>query len=70
MANMTIAQLNSQDILIDDAVDLRDRSSVRPDFRCIECDEPVRAHKAGGHVAAHFEHLNRNANCSLSHRAR
>lgn len=70
MATMTSANLNGQSISIDEAVDLRDNSPVRPDFRCRECDQPVRAHKSGGHAAAHFEHLERNANCTLSHVAR
>jgi 5-methylcytosine-specific restriction enzyme A len=39
-------------------------------FRCIQCDKPVRPHKEGGSASAHFEHLERNSLCSLSHRAR
>lgn len=38
------------------------------DYLCPECEKPVRPHRAGGHTAAHFEHLERNRNCSLSHR--
>lgn len=33
---------------------------------CIECGKPVRAHRNGPSVAAHFEHLERNPNCKLS----
>lgn len=40
--------------------------SMKPDFRCTECGKSVRPHKDGGHGAAHFEHLRRNAECSLS----
>ena len=40
------------------------------EFNCIECAERVRPHRGGGHMAAHFEHLQRNPNCSLSHRIR
>ncbi|MDR5858375.1 hypothetical protein FZZ93_00260 [Halomonas eurihalina] len=39
-------------------------------FSCIECGEPVRPHRGGGHASAHFEHLDRNPDCSLSHRMR
>jgi hypothetical protein len=35
--------------------------------RCVECKEPVRAHvEAANGMAAHFEHLARNPNCSRS----
>src|SRR5262245_52751846 len=35
--------------------------------RCVECDEAVRVHRAANNgMAAHVEHLRRNANCSLS----
>lgn len=45
----------------------RPRGFPRPhDFRCKECGEPVRPHKAGGHMKAHFEHLSRNPRCRLS----
>lgn len=54
VARITIAQ----------ALELRD-SGIR--FLCTECGKPVRAHRAGeDHTEAHFEHLERNANCSLS----
>jgi 5-methylcytosine-specific restriction protein A len=36
-------------------------------FKCTECDNPVRPHRSGGKVSAHFEHLKRNPECSLSH---
>lgn len=47
-------------------VTLRDMASR---FVCIECGKSVRPHKEGGNAAAHFEHLNRNADCPLSHKA-
>jgi hypothetical protein len=38
------------------------------DARCIECGERVRPHRKGRNgAAAHFEHLARNFDCSLSH---
>lgn len=36
-------------------------------FGCIECQEPVNPH---GGESAHFEHLSRNPDCSLSHKKR
>lgn len=35
--------------------------------RCIECGQPVRTHRSGGHTKAHFEHLKRNPTCSRSY---
>ena len=69
MATMTSSTLGDAIVSIERAIDLKD-SGQSPDFRCIECKEPVRPHRAGGHAAAHFEHLDRNPACSLSHRAR
>jgi hypothetical protein len=40
--------------------------TVETDARCIECHEPVRAHKASVNgMAAHFEHRDKNVRCSL-----
>lgn len=37
-------------------------------FLCPECELPVKPHLPGENgQAAHFEHLTRNAKCSLSH---
>ena len=40
------------------------------DYRCVECDQAVRAHREGpdGIPPAHFEHLARNRTCSRSHK--
>jgi hypothetical protein len=47
---------------IDEAVLTREQQG-----RCIECHEPLRAHKTGTTgQAAHFEHLKSNPRCSLS----
>ena len=71
MAKMTICTLNGRSIGISDAIDIKDSGVVvAPDFRCTECQKPVRPHKSGGHAAAHFEHLKRNPDCSQSHVAR
>lgn len=54
VARITVAQ----------ALELRD-SGIQ--FLCSECNQPVRPHKAGGDIMeAHFEHLARNHDCSLS----
>ena len=71
MVTMTSCTLDGNIMIIEEAIDLREHSSVRPDFRCIECENPVRAHKSSGYAAAHFEHLeSNNPDCSLSHVAR
>jgi hypothetical protein len=62
-------------ITIDLANALRDlASAMRLDvpggelgFRCKQCGEPVKPHKASAKQAAHFEHLQRNPACRLSH---
>ena len=69
MPTMTSCTLNGQEIDIDAAIDMRDAGN-HPDFRCNECRQPVRPQRAGGHTAAHFEHLERNSDCSQSHVAR
>jgi len=70
----TTCRLNKREVDVDDAVELRDEAkrSRQPtlNFRCLDCDEPVRPHRGGGHASAHFEHLDRNPACPLSHRAR
>ena len=71
MATMTTCTLDGRTIGIEDAISIKDgRSIAAPDFRCTECSQPVRPHRSGGHAAAHFEHLERNPDCSQSHVAR
>jgi len=55
---MTACLLNGRVIEVEAALDLRNSADVRPDFRCIECGQAVRAHKS-----RHFEHLKRNPDC-------
>lgn len=69
MPTMTSCTLDGQAIDIDTAIDMRDAGN-RPDFRCNECGQAVRPHRSGGHAPAHFEHLERNPDCSQSHVAR
>ncbi len=69
MPTMTSCILNGQAIDIDAAIDMKDAGN-HPDFRCDECRQPVRPHRSGGHSPAHFEHLERNPDCSQSHVAR
>ena len=62
--------LNGENITVGEALEMRGEDRrVDIDFRCGNCGERVRPHSAGGHMAAHFEHLDRNANCPLSHPA-
>ncbi len=74
MAKMTSCLFQGTSISIDDALSQRDaakqRGAAAPHFECDECKKPVRAHKSGGHAQAHFEHLERNEDCSQSHVAR
>jgi hypothetical protein len=70
MPTMTSCTLNGQAIDIDAAIDMKDLAGNHPDFRCNECNQPVRPHRSGGHASAHFEHLERNPDCSQSHVAR
>jgi hypothetical protein len=47
---------------VDDYLTLRETGG-----RCLECKEPIRAHKRSVNgMAAHFEHRRRNPKCSLS----
>jgi len=66
MATMTDCMLNGAVVDIGAAIDMKD-TGLNPDFRCNECNQAVRPHRSGGHVSAHFEHLERNPNCSQSH---
>lgn len=71
MAKMTTCLFNGKLISVDEALSRRDDARKRgvadPYFECDECNKPVRPHKSGGHAQAHFEHLERNRNCSQSH---
>jgi hypothetical protein len=71
MAKMTTCLFNGSLISVDEALSRRDdarkRGVAAPYFECYECNKPVRPHKSGGHAQAHFEHLERNGDCSLSH---
>ena len=55
MVTMTNCIVEGHSVGINIAVDLRDhavnRGVARPDFRCIECNQPVRAQKSGGFAA-------------------
>jgi len=70
MVRAKVCRVNGELVGIDDAI--RDRDNARelrqpdPDCRCDECGRPVRPHRASDYGDAHFEHLERNPNCSLS----
>lgn len=60
--------LNGKPVDVDEALRLRDDGAgVRIDFRCQECGDAVKPHRAGvSHGAAHFEHIQKNLKCQLS----
>ena len=56
-----------KEISIEDAIGRRSRSNKPLYFTCIECGQPVRAHRAGeNHSDAHFEHHERHPTCPHS----
>ncbi|PPK71663.1 HNH endonuclease [Methylobacter tundripaludum] len=57
---------NGSAIGIAEAIEIRDRGDS-PLFLCVHCGERVKAHSGGGHTSAHFEHVQRNPECPLSH---
>lgn len=63
MPKMTACLLNGRVIEVEAALDLRNATDKRPDFRCIGCGQAVRVHKSSDYAAAHFEHLKRNPDC-------
>lgn len=67
---MKQATYNDRLIDADEGVDIKDSIGGRPEFRCPECGSPARVHRSGGRNPAHFEHLERNEDCSLVHRPR
>jgi hypothetical protein len=68
MPKATTCILEGREIDIGEALRLRDEQggTTDLDFRCGECDKPVRPHRAGGAAAAHFEHLSKNPSCGRS----
>ena len=69
----TTCMLDGTIIDVQDAIDFRNNPNPKKvgfDFRCVECAQPVRPHKDGKNVSAHFEHHKRNTNCRLSDPAR
>lgn len=74
MPKATSCLLNKKSIEVEEALELRDEAKrlgqPRPDFRCVDCQKAVRPHRSGGGGSAHFEHLERNPACPLSHRIR
>ena len=71
MPRATTCILDGSEIGIVEALQLREeflagRLQNRPDYRCAHCGEIVRAHKAGGLMGAHFEHMSGNPSCPRS----
>lgn len=67
MPKATTCLFNGGEITIAKALRLREQAGTTLDFECIECNKPVKPHRAGGHTASHFEHYDRNYKCDLSH---
>ncbi len=70
MPRATSCNHNGRRIGVDEALRWRDQARTErgpdPDFRCVERNQPVRAHAAGGDNPAHIEHHERNEDCTLS----
>ena len=70
MPKATLCLLNNKQIGIEEALRLKEESKrtgrLQPNFNCVTCHKSVRPHRDGGKIAAHFEHLERNADCPLS----
>ena len=70
MISATSCKHQGVEIPVDEALRIRDVNNGVPrgTFTCIECDQDVRAHKAGedSNHPAHFEHFERNPTCSYS----
>lgn len=69
MATAVNCNYNGNLISVDEAMQIKSSTEGKTalSFKCTECDKPVRPHRSGGKVSAHFEHLKRNPECSLSH---
>ena len=72
MPKMTYARSGGKKVSIEFALKQRELAkkskSLMPKYLCVECGNLVRPHRAGEKNQAHFEHLNRNKKCSLSHK--
>jgi hypothetical protein len=62
---MKNAKFEGRVIYAAEGVDIKKNQGGRPDFRCAECGGSARVERAGGHMPARFEHLERNDHCSL-----
>lgn len=69
MAKTTTCLVKGKVVGIAEAVTDRDlaraRKAAPSEYKCVECNNPVRPHKSGGQAGAHFEHLERNRACRL-----
>lgn len=70
MATALTCRYSDRIITVEEAVSIkRAHKDLVPDaFICVECGASVRPHRSSGHAKAHFEHLIRNPECSLSHK--
>lgn len=74
MPRAVFCMLDNKEVSVEEALRLRDdperKRTTLLDFRCSDCAKPVRPHKGGRTISAHFEHGERNPNCPLSDPAR
>ena len=72
MPKMTYARSSGKRVSIEAALEQRELAkkskTLMPKYLCLECGNLVRPHKAGPNNPAYYEHLNRNKECSLSHK--
>ena len=66
MATSITCNYNGAKISVEKALTFK-QEGVTFSFLCAECGQAVRPHSGGGHTQAHFEHIQRNSQCSLSH---
>ncbi|MEN9779605.1 MAG: hypothetical protein RL014_753 [Pseudomonadota bacterium] len=71
MPKSTTCLLFNRVVTVEEALDIRDSKdkAVRKQklsMICVDCQKPVRPHKAGKTSGAHFEHHQRNPACPLS----
>jgi 5-methylcytosine-specific restriction protein A len=69
MATAVKCKYQGKAISVSEALRIKQQSPSEV-FACVECGQLVRPHRSGGNTKAHFEHLDRNPSCTLSHISR
>jgi 5-methylcytosine-specific restriction protein A len=71
MATAVDCLYQDKTITVDEALQIKKRlaGNLPPGaFTCVGCGRPVNPHQLGGNAVAHFEHMERNPDCDLSHK--